>query len=150
MQRQRRKITRHPRRNPKKSETPNEVITWKPSTKKKDKGEPRANTKPPKSSEMNGPEENPNTNKPKNGPVGIEGTGKDDAISSKLVYSRVNVNIGDASGVKGSGLNYALGKHGGVNKPKVAWDLESKDMFYIILESVDGESLEKGLFTLFK
>ncbi|WP_427050548.1 hypothetical protein, partial [Paenibacillus sp. TC-CSREp1] len=125
--------------NAKTNETPNEVNTWKPSTKKKDKGEPQANT--------NKPEENPN--KPKDNSKGTEGTGKDDAISSKLVYSRVNVRIGDASGVKGSGLNYALGKHGGVNKPKVAWDLESKDIFYIILESVNGESLEKGLFTPF-
>ncbi|MGO4531469.1 hypothetical protein AB4Z30_20515 [Paenibacillus sp. 2TAF8] len=51
---------------PEKSETPNEVNTWKPSTKKKDKGEPQGDTKPPKSPETNKPEENAK---------GTEGTG---------------------------------------------------------------------------
>ncbi|MGO4533228.1 DNA/RNA non-specific endonuclease [Paenibacillus sp. 2TAF8] len=60
--------------NPEKNETPNEVNTWKPSTKKRDKGEPQANTKPPKSPETNKPEENPN--KPKDNSKGTEGTGE--------------------------------------------------------------------------
>jgi hypothetical protein len=60
---------------PEKSETPNEVNTWKSSTKKKDEGKPQADTKPPKSSEPEKPEEN--TNKPKDKLEGTEGTGKD-------------------------------------------------------------------------
>ncbi|WP_427182387.1 hypothetical protein [Paenibacillus sp. TC-CSREp1] len=63
--------------NPEKNETPNEVNTWKPSTKKKGKREPQANTNPPKSPETNKPEENPKTNKTKDNSKGTEGTGKD-------------------------------------------------------------------------
>lgn len=65
-----------------KNETPNEVNTWKPSTKKKDKGEPQADAKPPKSPETNKPEENPN--KPKDNSKGTEGTGKDSVISKHV------------------------------------------------------------------
>ncbi|MGP3784347.1 hypothetical protein [Paenibacillus sp. 1A_MP2] len=63
-----------PKTNPEKKETPNEVNTWKPPTKKKDEGKPQADTKPPKSSETKKPEEN--TNKPKDKLEGTEGTGK--------------------------------------------------------------------------
>ncbi|MET3940623.1 hypothetical protein ABIC22_003435 [Paenibacillus sp. PvP094] len=60
-----------------KNETPNEVNSWKPSTsKKKDEGKPQADTKPPKSSEPEKSQENPNTNKPKDDPEGTEGTGE--------------------------------------------------------------------------
>ncbi len=65
------------------NETPNEVNTWKPPTKKKDKGKPQADTKPPKSSELEKPEENPNTNKPKESSKGTEGTGKGDSGSKQ-------------------------------------------------------------------
>lgn len=63
-----------PKTNPEKKETPNEVNTWKPPTKKKDEGKHQADTKPPKSSETKKPEEN--TNKPKDKLEGTEGTGK--------------------------------------------------------------------------
>jgi hypothetical protein len=68
-----------PKTNREKKETPNEVNTWKPPTKKKDKGKPQADTKPPKSSEPEKPEENPN--KPKDNPKLTEGTGKGDSGS---------------------------------------------------------------------
>jgi hypothetical protein len=62
------------------------VNTWKPSTKKKDKREPQANTKPPKSPEKNKPEENPN--KPKDNSKGTEGTGNPNVSTEKVFPTR--------------------------------------------------------------
>ncbi|PWW43207.1 MULTISPECIES: hypothetical protein [Paenibacillus] len=77
-----------PKTNPEKKETPNEVNTWKPPTKKKDEGKPQADTKPPKSSEPEKPEEN--TNKPKDKLEGTEGTGKDLlSPNGKLIDSKL-------------------------------------------------------------
>ncbi|PZT52717.1 hypothetical protein DN757_25995 [Paenibacillus silvae] len=58
----------------------------------------------------------------------------DGANIPTLVYSRINVRNGDAK-VKGSGLNYALGKHGGVDKP-------NKSQF-----SISSDELKKLLQT---